>query len=239
MLVWTWAGLACADVIHLKNGDTLEGDIIRTDDREVVINVPQVGEMTLQREEIASIDHAPIPNTPPKPEASSGDVQAYVSWQDVSDQATRLYERRQFKVAEEKAKQAMQMAEAFFGPAHSEVARAAGLVGSTLREQGKYAEAEPFFSLALRIWDGMEGSHQPTVASALQDLADVYVLQGKYAQAEPLLYKAVTIRENLPHPEDADLARALDQYVEVLTRLGHEELARQMAARAHEIRSTQ
>ncbi len=241
MIVWfvasAWCCVASADTIHLKNGNTLKGHIIRTNGQEVVIEVPELGTMTVRREEIASIEQAPAgPSTTGTSE--SNEVQDYVSWQDASDQAVRLYQRRQFQAAEETAKRAMQMAETFFGPTHSEVAKSAGLVGAILKDQGKSTEAEPFFALALRIWEGMEGSHQPTVASALQELAAVDVLQEKYAQAEPLLYRAVAIRENLLNPHDPDLAVALEQYAEVLTKLGRTELARQMAEESHTIRST-
>ena len=233
LAAWAWTGTVQADVIRLKNGNTLDGTVVQMNEHEVVIEVPGLGQMSVTRAEIAAIEQAPV-DAP----AEGDEVHAYVSWQDVSDQAVRFYQRRQFSEAEAAAQQALRMAEAFFGPTHSEVAKAAGLAGVIFKDQGKYAEAEPLYTLALRIWDGMEGSHPPTVVAALQDLAEVLTLQGKDAQAEPLLYRALGLRESLPQPPDAELASLLERYAAVLTKLGRTELARHMATRAHEIRST-
>lgn len=49
-------GPADADVVRLKNGNTLEGDITAADERQVTIEIPDVGKLVVDRAEIASIE---------------------------------------------------------------------------------------------------------------------------------------------------------------------------------------
>lgn len=51
-----------ADTIRLKNGNSIEGDVVQSNDQEITVEIPQLGKMTLQREEIASIEGV-VPET--------------------------------------------------------------------------------------------------------------------------------------------------------------------------------
>ena len=52
-------------VIKLRNGNSLEGTIIHQDDHEVIIDVPQAGQVTFARSEIATIETSHIAPTGP------------------------------------------------------------------------------------------------------------------------------------------------------------------------------
>lgn len=56
--VLLYAEVAAADLIRLKNGNTIEGDVTSSDKHQVTADVSGLGKMTLQREEIASIEGA-------------------------------------------------------------------------------------------------------------------------------------------------------------------------------------
>ena len=70
-----------------------------------------------------------------------------------------------------------------------------------LKEQGRYAEAEPLFKRALAIYEKSRGPDHPFVATSLNNLADLYWTQGRYAEAEPLLKRALAIYEKTLGPK--------------------------------------
>jgi len=51
--------IASGEVIHLKNGNTLQGEVESTKEQEVTVNIPGLGTLTLKRDEIASIEDLP------------------------------------------------------------------------------------------------------------------------------------------------------------------------------------
>ena len=51
----TLVSLGFADTIHLRNGNTFEGTISASDDKQVTIDIPGAGQLTLEKAEIASI----------------------------------------------------------------------------------------------------------------------------------------------------------------------------------------
>ena len=61
-----------AKIIRLRNGNSVEGTIVDTNEREVLIKVPGLGTLTFSPAEIASIEEdesLPPPTAPPKPPA--------------------------------------------------------------------------------------------------------------------------------------------------------------------------
>ena len=48
--------VAAADVIRLKNGNTLQGEVEATNEQEVTVHIPGAGRLTLKKEEIVSIE---------------------------------------------------------------------------------------------------------------------------------------------------------------------------------------
>ncbi len=57
---------------------------------------------------------------------------------------------------------------------------------STLYQQGRYSEAEPYAKEALRLATEEFGPNNPSTATLLNNLAILYQAQGHYAQAQPL-----------------------------------------------------
>ena len=75
-----------------------------------------------------------------------------------------------------------------------------------LYDQAHYAEAEPLFQRAWRIWEQALGPDHPQVAYPLNGLANLYRKQGKREEAEPLFQRACHIWEQalgLDHPQVA------------------------------------
>ena len=75
-----------------------------------------------------------------------------------------------------------------------------------LRDQGKYAEAEPLYRNALAIRRRVLGEDHPDTATSYNNLALPPRGQGKYAEAEPLYRKALAIRRGVlgeDHPDTA------------------------------------
>ncbi len=77
------------------------------------------------------------------------------------------------------------------GPDHPDVGITLTNLANLYTEQGKYAEAEPLYQRALRIWEQALGPDHPQVAYPLNGLANLYKEQGKYAEAEPLYQRAL------------------------------------------------
>eukprot|EP01105_Mastigella_eilhardi_P028097 TRINITY_DN902_c1_g1_i4.p1 TRINITY_DN902_c1_g1~~TRINITY_DN902_c1_g1_i4.p1 ORF type:complete len:1050 (-),score=224.67 TRINITY_DN902_c1_g1_i4:515-3502(-) len=81
----------------------------------------------------------------------------------------------------------------------------------TLREQGRYREAEPLYreAVAMREQSG-EGTSATDLAQATNNLAIVLRLQGNYSQAQPLYSRALALRQRALGPRHPDLAQSLN-----------------------------
>ena len=77
------------------------------------------------------------------------------------------------------------------------------------------------------------------MATALHNFADLYEREGKYAEAEPLLRRSLTIREKTLKPNDPYIAFVLESYARLLKRLGRDQEAKTMEAKAKQIRAQQ
>ena len=67
--------------------------------------------------------------------------------------------------------------------------------GKSMREAGRYADAEDPLELALAIREKVLGPEHPDVATSLNNLASLYGDQGRYAEAEPLYQRSLAIME--------------------------------------------
>ena len=81
---------------------------------------------------------------------------------------------------------------------------------TTLYQQGKYAEAVPIATEALKVAEAAFGPDDARVATALSNLALLYMDQGKYAEAEPLYQRALRIDEKVLGPDHPDVATDLN-----------------------------
>ena len=247
-------GVAAADILRLKNGNLLSGEVKAESDQQITIDIPGVGEMTFAKNEVVSIEktateeaegdtsseHAKAASSSAS-DVASQPVQriSQASWDELNNEVIKLYEKKRFDEAEKTAREVLQVAEKSFGLDHANVAKAAGNLGAILRDQRKYAEAEPFYQRALILWEKIKGPESPTVATALHNFADLYEREGKYAEAEPLLKRSLTIREKTLRPNDPYIAFVLESYAHLLKRLGRDQEARTMEARAKQIQTQQ
>jgi len=79
-----------------------------------------------------------------------------------------------------------------------------------LQNNARYDEAEPLFSRAMAIREGMLDPHHPDIAKSLNNLAVLYYTLGEYDEAEPLCLRALEIREKALGPDDLDVAETLN-----------------------------
>jgi tetratricopeptide (TPR) repeat protein len=87
-------------------------------------------------------------------------------------------------------------------------------------QQGKYAEAEPLFQMALDMREEVLGPEHPLVASPLHGLSLLYQDQGKYAEAEPLCRRALHIWEQALGPTHPQIAEPLNSLANLCCRQG-------------------
>ena len=59
--------IATAETIRLKNGNTVEGTVVREEGGRVTVDIPGLGQMEFTREEIASVAASPAPSAPAQP----------------------------------------------------------------------------------------------------------------------------------------------------------------------------
>lgn len=78
-----------------------------------------------------------------------------------------------------------------------------------LVRQGRFADAVPVATEALKVAEATYGINSAKVASALSTLGLTYYYQAKYTQAEPIFQRAVQIAEKAVGPESPDLASDL------------------------------
>ena len=80
------------------------------------------------------------------------------------------------------------------GEDHPDTATSYNNLASTLRAQGKYAEAEAMHRRALAIKLKALGEDHPSTATSYNNLAETLGAQGKYAEAEAMHRRALAIR---------------------------------------------
>ena len=102
------------------------------------------------------------------------------------------------------------------GPHHPDVALSLGNLASFYDDQGRYAEAEPFYKRALAIREQVLGPHHPKTARILSNLAMHYVRKRNYKRAEPLLKRALRICEQKLEPGHPTTISVLRNYLSFL-----------------------
>jgi tetratricopeptide (TPR) repeat protein len=99
-------------------------------------------------------------------------------------------------------------------------------------QQGKYAEAEPLFQMALDMREEVLGPEHPLVASPLHGLSLLYQDQGKYAEAEPLCRRALHIWEQALGPTHPQVSEPLNNLANLCCRQGKYDEAEPLYQRA-------
>ncbi len=92
------------------------------------------------------------------------------------------------------------------GEGHPDTATSYNNLAATLRDQGKYAEAEAMHRRALAICLKALGEGHPDTATSYNNLAVTLRAQGKYAEAEAMHRRALAIQLKAlgeDHPDTA------------------------------------
>jgi len=103
------------------------------------------------------------------------------------------------------------------------------------REQGMYAEAEPLYLRAIRIWELSVGPEHHYTAQGLNNLALIYSVPGKYGEAERLPQRALHIRGQALGPQHPDTAQSLGNLAGIYSVQGKYTEAKPLLVRALEI----
>jgi tetratricopeptide (TPR) repeat protein len=85
----------------------------------------------------------------------------------------------------------------------------------SLYEQGRYDQAVPSATQAIRVAEDTFGPEHPIVAVGLIHRAKLYSAQGQYAQAESLLKRSVSIFEKALGPDHQGVASALNNLADL------------------------
>ena len=136
-------------------------------------------------------------------------------WQSVSARVASLYQQGQYSQALPLAQQALQIAQANWGPEHANVAASLHNLGDVERALGKYAEAESAYLQELAICKKLFGAESAPVANALNLLVVLYQDQNDYAKSEPYCQQALRIREKVLGPNHPDVSQSLNNLAAV------------------------
>ena len=130
-------------------------------------------------------------------------------WDELNYREKQLSEQGKYDDAIVVGKEALQIAEATFGPEHYNVSTSLNELALLFRYQGRYAEAEPLFKHSLAIVERVFGPDDRDVATIVGNLAGLYQQEGRYPEAEPLYKRSLTINEKVLGPNDPEVATSL------------------------------
>jgi tetratricopeptide (TPR) repeat protein len=100
--------------------------------------------------------------------------------------------------------------------------------------QGKPAEAENFFRLALAEAEKLP-PNDPKLPTTLNNLANCLRQQGRYGDAEPLYKQAISVKEKASGHNSKELAILLENYAKMLRLSGRVPEAEKIDTRVHAI----
>ncbi|HEY9786743.1 MAG TPA: tetratricopeptide repeat protein [Candidatus Obscuribacterales bacterium] len=148
-------------------------------------------------------------------------------WKALNDAGHEAYGRRKHVVAEEKFKEALDLAEKW-GKTESLkdrqdvrgwLALSLNNLGALYQAQGKYGLAEEMYQRSLKMKQELFGEDHKEVAPALQNLASVLCARSHFLAAEPMFRKALAIKEREFGAFDKELLITLKNYSLALKRL--------------------
>jgi TonB family protein len=85
-----------------------------------------------------------------------------------------------------------------------------------LYSEGKFDEALPLATRALKISETLFGADSTQVASAAINVAELYIAKRKFKEAEPLLLRSIQINDKVLKASDSTLIKTLERYTCVL-----------------------
>src|ERR1700683_2182171 len=132
-------------------------------------------------------------------------------WDELNYREKQLSEQGKYDDAIVVGKEALQIAEATFGPEHYNVLSRLNELAFLFRYQGRYAEPEPLFKHSLAIVERVFGPDDRDVATIVGTLVGLYHEEGRYPEAEPLYKRSLTINEKVLGPNDPEGATSLNK----------------------------
>ena len=197
---------AQAETIHLKNGETVEGEITAADDKRVVVALPGVGKVAFERNELASpIEGLPANATPAADqELLSRERSVYLNGERLSVEAAKV--ASEMKVSKPKREQTTD-------------------AGASTRSNPQVSSTQPVPQVAR----GSGATHQPQQPSDYKP-----VRRTRYGASEQSVASAqrdleYAIRHNAPDEEIERLRQAVRANRENLA--SQEEAEKEMEAR--------
>jgi tetratricopeptide (TPR) repeat protein len=159
----------------------------------------------------------------------------------VSLRATINEKRGNYAEAEKDYKQSITTLEIILGQNHQDVGGVLFSLGQVQREQRNYAEAERNLVRALSIRKGASNDapvcDDPDAVTILAELASLYVDTGRYADAEMAFRQALQAIGERRLSDYPNSVYILEGYARCLRKMGREDEAAKMEARAREIKS--
>jgi tetratricopeptide (TPR) repeat protein len=119
---------------------------------------------------------------------------------------------------------------------HPDTAETYNNLAGNLKEQGKYAAAQPLFEKALTIDRRLLTDNHPTTARIYNNVAHNLDAQGRHAEAQPLFEKALEIRRRLLTDDHPDTAQSYNNLAGSFNRQGRYAQAHVLFKKALEIR---
>ena len=161
-----------------------------------------------------------------------------LSWEKYLDAGQAALMKKNYAEAEQKLRQALKEAENF-SEGDPRLRLTVANLAKTYREQGKDAEAMPFYKRILAIDEKTLGPEHPVVAASLNNLANNYRIRGKYAEAEPLYRRALEIWVKILGPDDLLVAHVEESYADTLRNMGRVPEAEKLEAHVKSIEAKQ
>ncbi len=132
-----------------------------------------------------------------------------VLWEEHVSAGVTAHQRGQYEEALYQFERALKEAEAF-GKQDPGYATTLDNLAAIYCDQGRYAEAEPFYQQSLAILEKAAGPEHPDVATSLNHLAELYRAQGRYGTAELLYRRALAIEKKALGSEHPSVATDLN-----------------------------
>lgn len=148
----------------------------------------------------------------------------------------RLYKVGDFDGAMRLAEAMLKLSETLPAPDKRQIGVCLNQLGILCMEQGRNAEAEPYYRKALAIIEEIVGSEHPDYGAGLSNLAALLRVFGRHAEAEQLTRRALGIVEEALGVNDANVASIIDQLAGILADQQHAGQAEPLYKRALAIR---
>jgi tetratricopeptide (TPR) repeat protein len=128
------------------------------------------------------------------------------TWKALSKDVAALLKEKKYEDAEVPAEEALELAQAEFGPEHLNVTKSLHALAQVRRGQGHIEEAETLFKKCIAMKIRLLGPEDVELAPPLENLAAMYRKQGMHAKALPFLLSAYDIKMKKYGLDDAFVA---------------------------------